>query len=80
MMDQILTLLGIYFICWFKFLAGPVLGSAAGYSVIECVLVTVAGMMTSVLIFTLVGAKLKTILQGYYQTKPKPIFQKRTEE
>ncbi|REG85357.1 hypothetical protein [Algoriphagus antarcticus] len=77
MMEDILTLLGIYFLCWFKFLAGPILGSAAGYSVWVNVLVTIAGMMTSVLIFTLIGTKIKAIFQGNFQKKPKLVFSKK---
>tara|TARA_R110002051_G_C8616785_1_gene482703 strand:- start:309 stop:770 length:462 start_codon:yes stop_codon:yes gene_type:complete len=74
MIENILTLLGIYFLSWFKFLAGPVLGSAAGYSVLENVLITIAGMMTSVMIFTLLGTKLKALFEGNFQKKPKLIF------
>ncbi|SFA88858.1 small multi-drug export protein [Algoriphagus aquimarinus] len=76
-MESILTLLGIYFLCWFKFLAGPVLGSAAGYSVWQNVLVTVAGMMTSVVIFTLVGTRIKDTLDEKIFTKPKLVFSKK---
>ena len=80
MMENILTFLGIYFLCWFKFLAGPVLGSAAGYSVLENVLVTIAGMMTSVLIFTLLGTKIKELFQGNFASKPKLIFSKKNRK
>ncbi|MDR7132041.1 putative membrane protein [Algoriphagus sp. 4150] len=76
-MEEILTFLGIYFLCWFKFIAGPVLGSAAGYSVLERALVTIAGMMTSVMIFTLVGTKIKAIFERNFQRKPKLIFSKK---
>lgn len=77
MMENILTLLGIYFVSCFKFIAGPVLGSAAGYSVWENVLVTVAGMMTSVIIFTLIGTKIKEVFQANFQKKPKLIFSRK---
>jgi hypothetical protein len=55
MMEYIIKFMGIYFACLFKFVAGPVLGSALGYSLFEIVLVTVAGMMSSVFIFTYLG-------------------------
>ncbi|SMP17920.1 hypothetical protein [Algoriphagus winogradskyi] len=77
MMDQILTLLGIYFLCWFKFIAGPVLGSAAGYTVLEKAFVTIAGMMTSVIIFTLLGSKIKALFEGSFQRKSRLIFSKK---
>ncbi|MEB2780723.1 hypothetical protein U3A58_09995 [Algoriphagus sp. C2-6-M1] len=77
MIENILTLLGIYFLCWFKFLAGPVLGSAAGYSVVENVLITIAGMMTSVVIFTLIGSKIKMLFKRKFISKPKLVFSKK---
>ncbi len=77
MMENILTLLGIYFVSWFKFIAGPVLGSAAGYSVWENVLVTVAGMMTSVIIFTLIGSKIRKLIEVKFKRNPKLIFSKK---
>ncbi|MEB2774970.1 hypothetical protein SYJ56_06615 [Algoriphagus sp. D3-2-R+10] len=76
-MENILTLLGIYFLCWFKFLAGPILGSAAGYSVLQNVLVTIAGMMTSVIIFTLIGSKIKSLFTRKFPSKPKLVFSKK---
>lgn len=79
-MESFLTLLGIYFLCWFKFLAGPVLGSAAGYSVIQNILITIAGMMTSVLIFTLLGSKVKALFGGNFQRRPKLIFSKKNRQ
>lgn len=77
MMETILTLLGIYFLCWFKFLAGPILGTAAGFSVWVNILVTIAGMMTSVLIFTLLGTKIKMLFEGNFPSKPRLIFSKK---
>lgn len=59
MIEYILQFLGIYFICLFKFIGGPVLGSAANYSVLEIVIVTTSGMMTSVLLFTYLGEWIK---------------------
>ncbi len=75
-MEAILTFLGIYFLCLFKFIAGPVLGSAAGYSVFETVLVTVAGMMTSVSVFAFLGDKIKQYM-ALRAKKPKQIFSKK---
>lgn len=55
MSDYLITFFGIYFLCLFKFIAGPLLGYAAGYGLWEIVSVTMSGMMTSVLIFTFLG-------------------------
>lgn len=73
MIEALLTFLGIYFLCWFKFIAGPVLASAAGYSVLETILVTVAGMMSSVTVFSFIGIKFKKFL-AIRRKSPKPKF------
>lgn len=77
MIEAILTMLGIYFLCWFKFIAGPLLGSAAGYSILESSLITIAGTMSSVLIFTLVGTQIRAVLQNNFRQRPKPVFSKK---
>jgi len=55
MTGYVLKLLGIYFACLFKFISGPVLGAAAGFSLMEIILVSVGGMMTTVVTLTYVG-------------------------
>jgi hypothetical protein len=62
MSESLITFFGIYFLCLFKFIAGPVLGSAAGYGFWKIMLVSVSGMMTSVFLFTLIGTRLKKFL------------------
>ncbi|MHA7131640.1 hypothetical protein [Algoriphagus namhaensis] len=74
MSDSILTFLGIYFLCYFKFISGPLLGSLAGYGFGKTIFVTVAGTMSSVILFTIVGQKLKDL---YIARFPKPKFTKR---
>jgi len=59
MIEYLLTFLGIYLMTLFKFIAGPILGSLAGYSLFEIMLVTVLGMMSSVVIFTYLGEWIK---------------------
>ncbi|MBB6327217.1 hypothetical protein FHS59_002845 [Algoriphagus iocasae] len=76
MSESFITFLGIYFLSLFKFIAGPVLGSAAGYGVVGSITVTVAGMMTSVVLFTLIGSKFKDYLKLRFNKK-KPIFSKK---
>ncbi|WP_162340916.1 hypothetical protein [Cyclobacterium salsum] len=55
MSEYLITFLGIYFLCLFKFIAGPLLGYAAGFGLWEIVAVTVSGMMTSVVLFSFLG-------------------------
>lgn len=59
MIEYVLKFFAIYFLTLFKFIAGPVLGYAAGYSIFEIMLVTVLGMMSSVFLFTYLGEWVK---------------------
>lgn len=76
MTSYLLKLLVIYIACLFKFVAGPILGSAAGYSLLEITIVSVSGMMTSVLLITYLGEWIKTHWT-IKVTKKRNIFSKR---
>ena len=77
MSESLITFFGIYFLSLFKFIAGPILGSAAGYSLFEIVLVTVSAMMTSVFLFSLLGTQFKKRLALRFKRK-RPVFSKKT--
>lgn len=77
MIEYLATFFGIYLLCLFKFIAGPVLGAAAGYSIVEIVLVTLSGMMTSVIGFTYLGDWIKNTWTIKIRKNPKR-FTKRT--
>jgi len=79
MNDSIITFFGIYILTLFKFIAGPVLGSAAGYSFWEIMLVTILGTMSSVTLFTFLGVKLKKIYQAKFG-KTQKIFSKKSRQ
>lgn len=55
MIEYMLKVFFIYIATLFKFIAGPVLGLAAGLSALEMLVVTVGGMMTTVFSITLLG-------------------------
>lgn len=59
MIEYMITFFGIYLMSLLKFVSGPVLGKLAGYSLVEIMLVTVMGMMSSVLAFTFLGEWIK---------------------
>jgi len=72
-MEEVLTILTIYFLCMFKIIFGPTMGYAAGLSPLITVIITVAGMMTTILIFTFFGEKLREkVLRRFL--KPKKVF------
>lgn len=79
MSDSISTLFGIYFLCLFKFIAGPLLGSAAGYRPLEIVFITVLGMMSSVMLFTFLGLRIKKLYQTKFG-KPKKTFSRKSRQ
>src|SRR3989337_674256 len=55
MWQLILKVATVYFSCMLKFIFGPLGGYAAGFTLVTTILVTVAGMMTVVLLFTFFG-------------------------
>ena len=59
-MEYFLKFIAIWFACLFKFIAGPVLGAAADFNLVEIVLVTLTGMMTSVTLVTFLGEWFKS--------------------
>lgn len=77
MSESIITFLGIYFLSLFKFIAGPILGTAVGYSLLEIILVTVSGMMSSVFLFTQIGTQFKQRLALRFKKKS-PVFSKKS--
>ena len=76
MNESLITFIGIVFLTMFKFIAGPLLGYAAGYSLWQIMLVTVSGMMTSVFAFTFLGSQFKKNLM-LYTKKKNPVFSKK---
>ena len=59
MLEKILTYLGIYLLACLKSIFPPLLGPAAGMSPLEIILITMAGLMTIVVLFSFLGEKIK---------------------
>ncbi|MTI22149.1 hypothetical protein E1176_14050 [Fulvivirga sp. RKSG066] len=59
MLEEILKILTVYLLTMVKFIAGPTLGYASGFSLFVTIAITVAGTMTSVLLFTFLGQLLR---------------------
>jgi len=74
---MILKYLTIYFLCMFKIIFGPTMGYTAGLHPLISVALTVAGMMTTVIIFSYLGQRIReSWIVGYF--KPKKLFSKKT--
>ncbi len=71
MLEEVLSYLGIFLLACLKSIFPPVLGPAAGMSKLEIIVITVAGLMTSVTLFTFVGEKIKTHVIPIFIKKPK---------
>ncbi|MFD1186062.1 hypothetical protein [Pontibacter rugosus] len=61
-----------------KFFGGPVTGVSLGLTYTETALLTVAGMMTSVVIFSIVGRAASKWLSARRRAKQKPMFSKKS--
>lgn len=59
MLEKVLTYLGIYLLACLKSILPPLLGPAAGMSPLEIIIITMAGLMTSVVLFSYLGEKIK---------------------
>jgi len=77
MSDPFITFFGIYLLSMAKFIAGPVLGTAAGYTPLQMMGVTVLGMMSSVTIFTFLGTPIKKYFIDKL-TGPRKVFTKKS--
>jgi len=76
MLEELLKILTVYLLTMLKFIAGPTLGYASGFSIWGTLAVTVAGTMTSVLLFTFLGKILKKkVIDRIF--KRKKLFSKR---
>lgn len=71
MINQLLKYLTVYLSSTVKFVGGPIAGLATGLSWVETSLFTAMGMMTTVLLFTLLGKPMRHLLQRTLWRKQK---------
>jgi len=72
MAEELLKAIPAFLFSMLKFILGPTLGYAAGLHIVTTTLVTIAGMMTSVTLFTYFGEWIRTmILNRFYKNQPK---------
>jgi membrane protein DedA with SNARE-associated domain len=71
MWQLILKAATVYFSSMLKFIFGPLGGYAAGFPLIATILITVAGMMTVVILFTYFGTWIKARLIDKFFSKSK---------
>lgn len=74
---EILKYLSVYLVSMVKFFGGPLTGVSLGLSYLETALLTVAGMMTSVVIFSILGEAVSKWFTARRQARKKPVFSKK---
>ena len=79
MIVELAKYLPVYFFSLFKFIAGPTLGIASGLSMVETAVLTILGMMTSVVLLTLAGEKLRSWILRKFKVSDKK-FTKRNRK
>ena len=78
MLAAALKYLSVYLLSMVKFFGGPLTGLALGLTFAETLLLTVAGMMTSVLLFSFIGSAASRWYVAQRRKKQKPIFNKKS--
>lgn len=76
MMEEILKYFSVYALSGIKFIFGPTLGIAYGFSLVLTACLTAAGMMTTVYIFTFFGPQLQRFTDRF-KKKDRKLFTKR---
>lgn len=76
MLEEILKYIGIYLLACLKSILPPLLGPAAGLKSWEIIVITVLGLMTSVVLFTFLGEKIKTHIFPIFIKQPKKFSKK----
>ena len=79
MLSLLLKYLTVYLSSMVRFIAGPLAGLAAGLSFAETAFFTACGMMTTVLLFTLVGKPLRELMRKTFW-KNKKRFTRRNRQ
>lgn len=78
MLEAVGKYLAVYLGSMVKFIAGPLTGLATGLSYWESVVFTVLGMMTTVLVLTLVGPGLRNWLKNRFGSNKRRLFTRRS--
>lgn len=79
MMEELLKAIPIVLLTMFKFVFGPTLGYAAGFSYFKTVIITITGSMLSVVLFSYFGEFLReNVIRKYFPPKKK--FTKRSRQ
>ncbi len=79
MVEELVTFFSILLLTMLKFIAGPIGGYAAGYSLVKTITITIVGVMSSVTLFTYLGTYLRERVFSKFFKKSKT-FTKRNRK
>ena len=79
MNEELIKFFSVFLLTMLKFIAGPVGGYVAGFSLLKTIIVSVTGMMASVVLFTFLGTFLRERVFGRF-FKPRKTFTKRNRK
>jgi len=79
MLSDLMKYIIVYLISMFKFIGGPAFGAAYDLNILITAGMTILGMMTTVLVVSFFGSRLRTWLQKKYKFKRK-VFTKRNRQ
>lgn len=78
MVAELLKYASVYLVSMVKFIGGPLTGMSLGLSYLETVSLTIAGMMTSVFVFSVIGRAASRWYSAYRRKAKKPVFGTKT--
>ncbi|WP_299709227.1 small multi-drug export protein [uncultured Pontibacter sp.] len=78
MIEELLKYVSVYLISTVKFIGGPLAGMSLGLSYLETVFLTIAGMMTSVFVFSILGRAASRWYSQYRHKRKKPVFSRKS--
>ncbi|SIT94931.1 small multi-drug export protein [Pontibacter indicus] len=78
MVEEFLKYMSVYLISMVKFIGGPLAGMSLKMPYLVTVLLTVAGMMTSVLVFSVIGREAARWYARRRRNYKRPVFSRRS--
>lgn len=71
MFSEVMKYIIVYLISMFKFVGGPAFGAAYNLNLVITACMTILGMMTSVIVISFYGQKLRKLIRAKYGSRQK---------
>ena len=80
MISDLMKYIAVYLISMFKFIGGPAFGAAYDLNILITSVMTILGMMTTVIILSFFGIRIRLWMQQKYKLKKRKVFSKRNRQ